>query len=252
MVQWISHRGESLEAPENTISAFKLAVKRDTEGFETDISLSADGVLVCCHDAATTRTCGVEKIISETDFVELQKLDASNGFSAYKGEKLPSYAEALAELPPGKVLYTEIKENNLAIVDAMVKEINNAGINYEQIVVISFYAEVIRFCKEHYPKFKALYLDSLLAKQDGTYMKDPEAMISKLHEIHADGLDAFARKEVLTTEFVDALRKQGFFIALWTIDDPEMAEYFINTIQPDAITSNRAGELKQWFNREER
>ena len=58
MVQWISHRGESIDAPENTAAAFRLAMDRDTDGMETDIHLTSDGVLVCCHDSDTKRTCG--------------------------------------------------------------------------------------------------------------------------------------------------------------------------------------------------
>ena len=42
MVKWISHRGESADAPENTLPAFKLALERNTDGFETDIHLTAD------------------------------------------------------------------------------------------------------------------------------------------------------------------------------------------------------------------
>ena len=54
--EWISHRGESLDAPENTLSSFKLAMERDTDGMETDIHLRSEGVLVCIHDSMSGRT----------------------------------------------------------------------------------------------------------------------------------------------------------------------------------------------------
>ena len=44
---WISHRGESYDAPENTMKAFRLAWKRGTDGIELDIRLTADGQVVC-------------------------------------------------------------------------------------------------------------------------------------------------------------------------------------------------------------
>lgn len=53
----ISHRGESHDAPENTLPAFKLAVDRGF-GFECDVYLSADKKLFTFHDHTLTRTTG--------------------------------------------------------------------------------------------------------------------------------------------------------------------------------------------------
>ena len=42
-VTFISHRGESCDAPENTLSAFRLAAERGTDGIECDIYFTSDG-----------------------------------------------------------------------------------------------------------------------------------------------------------------------------------------------------------------
>jgi glycerophosphoryl diester phosphodiesterase len=47
-----AHRGARLEAPENTIEAFRLALARSVTGLETDAHLSADGQVVLVHDAS--------------------------------------------------------------------------------------------------------------------------------------------------------------------------------------------------------
>ena len=47
---FICHRGESLDAPENTLPAYKTAVDRGF-GFECDIYLSADKRVFTFHDA---------------------------------------------------------------------------------------------------------------------------------------------------------------------------------------------------------
>lgn len=44
MTLWVSHRGESYDAPENTLSAFKLARERNTDAWETDIHFTGDKV----------------------------------------------------------------------------------------------------------------------------------------------------------------------------------------------------------------
>ncbi len=54
---FISHRGESVDAPENTLPAYRTAVSRGF-GFECDIYLSKDGRVFTFHDRTLTRTSG--------------------------------------------------------------------------------------------------------------------------------------------------------------------------------------------------
>ena len=244
MTLWVSHRGESYDAPENTLAAFKLALERDTDAWETDIHFTKDKILVCCHDAHTERTCNKKMVIAESSLEELQSLDACNKKEQYKGEKIPTFADLLALLPQGKLLFTEIKTSHPEIIDAMIKEIDNSGVSREQIIVISFYADMIKLCKERYPEMKALYLHSLGVREDGSFVLPHNEMLSLLEDIHADGLDGHASKNYLTPEFAAELAKRKLSLAIWTVDDVETAEYFINTIHPEAITSNRAAYLQ--------
>ena len=46
----LCHRGYHINAPENTIEAFKAAIERGVDGIETDIRLSADGIPILFHD----------------------------------------------------------------------------------------------------------------------------------------------------------------------------------------------------------
>ena len=76
-VKFISHRGESLDAPENTIPAFALSFERKSDGMECDIYFTADKYLVCNHDGNTLRVSGekVDADINNTTFADLQKID---------------------------------------------------------------------------------------------------------------------------------------------------------------------------------
>ena len=49
MPQAIGHRGYKAVWPENSMAAFKGAVKVGAHGVETDLHLSADGVVVLSH-----------------------------------------------------------------------------------------------------------------------------------------------------------------------------------------------------------
>lgn len=47
----IAHRGYAVNAPPNSLAAFRAAGERGYWAIETDIRKTADGILVCCHDA---------------------------------------------------------------------------------------------------------------------------------------------------------------------------------------------------------
>lgn len=70
----IAHRGGALLAPENTAEAFEQARAVGTEMVETDLRLSADGALVCLHDADLRRIAGDPRLVIEIEFVELRAI----------------------------------------------------------------------------------------------------------------------------------------------------------------------------------
>jgi glycerophosphoryl diester phosphodiesterase len=53
-----AHRGARLDEPENTMPAFRRALEAGVDGIETDCWLSADGEVVCAHDATVPDSAG--------------------------------------------------------------------------------------------------------------------------------------------------------------------------------------------------
>ncbi|XP_061485007.1 glycerophosphodiester phosphodiesterase domain-containing protein 4 isoform X8 [Rhineura floridana] len=58
----IGHRGAPMVAPENTEMSFKKAVAYGAIGFETDVTISFDGVPFLMHDSTLKRTTNVEDV----------------------------------------------------------------------------------------------------------------------------------------------------------------------------------------------
>jgi glycerophosphoryl diester phosphodiesterase len=60
-VEIVAHRGESHDAPENTLAAINLAWQRGVQSVEIDVHLTKDGKLITIHDADTLRVTGGPK-----------------------------------------------------------------------------------------------------------------------------------------------------------------------------------------------
>jgi glycerophosphoryl diester phosphodiesterase len=68
-----AHRGASADAPENTIEAFRLALKLGARGIESDARLSADGQLVLVHGAVARQGWRRKRVV-QTTAAELAEL----------------------------------------------------------------------------------------------------------------------------------------------------------------------------------
>jgi glycerophosphoryl diester phosphodiesterase len=240
MVKWISHRGESHDAPENTLAAFRLSLERNSDGMECDVHLTTDGKVVVAHDNSTWRMGSAELLVESSSYAELQSVNVASGFeSEYPGEKIPLLSETFQYLGKDREYYIELKGANLDLVPAVAAVVRDSGIAPEQIVFISFSDELIKAIKIAMPQCRALWLKTLSVNGE---MMSPEAVVAKLDELGVDGIDANGQAE-LGAAWIDAVHKAGKIFAVWTIDNPWQAKKFI-ALGVDSITSNRAALLK--------
>ncbi len=93
----IAHRGESYDAPENTLASINLAWQRDADAVEIDVRLSKDNKVVVFHDKTTRRLGGRNESVKNQTLEELKELDVGSWKSEkYKNEKIPTLTEVLA------------------------------------------------------------------------------------------------------------------------------------------------------------
>ena len=82
MIELVAHRGASLDAPENTMPAFILAVEQGARSIECDIMLTKDLVPIIFHDHELDRTTNSSGKVALKKWHELAKLDAGSWFDA--------------------------------------------------------------------------------------------------------------------------------------------------------------------------
>ena len=111
-----AHRGASDTHPENTIAAFREAIRLGAQMIEFDVATTKDGKLVLMHDRTIDRTTNGSGRPEEWLLVDLKKLDAGSWKnSRFEGEQIPTLGEALDFMPRNIWLNVHLKSGvNLA------------------------------------------------------------------------------------------------------------------------------------------
>lgn len=117
-----AHRGASAEYAEHTRAAFAHALALGVHGIETDVQLSADGHLICWHDATLDRTSSGTGPVHAHRLADLSKLDVHS----WKRSVSPG----LTQLPSA---YSSV-EGQLVTLDQLTHMMVDAGYTVELAV----------------------------------------------------------------------------------------------------------------------
>lgn len=155
-----AHRGVMALQPENTMSAFRLALDTGADGIETDVHLTKDGELVLIHDETLERTTDGNGLVSSYPIDELRRFNAGVRYS--QQEVIPTLQELL-ELVRGESirLNLEVKTDVLRYVgieSRLLDTIESSGIDPSRVLFSSFNHETIHRLKKMRPDIEAAIL----------------------------------------------------------------------------------------------
>ena len=135
------HRGQSIDRPENTMSAFRRAVELGCTSLEIDVVMSRDGDVVVLHDLTVDRTTDGRGFAEDMTVAELKKLDAGAKFrSDFAGERIPLLSEVLEFAREERVgLHCEIKDpgNEDPLIARLAELLEQTG-TIDWFIAISF------------------------------------------------------------------------------------------------------------------
>lgn len=83
-----AHRGSSIIWPENTMLAFEQAHHYGAAGFETDLRLSKDGVIVLSHDDNLTRFNHPDKTVGALTAAEIEQIEITSPDGKFSGRMI--------------------------------------------------------------------------------------------------------------------------------------------------------------------
>ncbi len=210
----IAHRGGSLEAPENTLAAFRHAIELGMGFVELDVQMSSDGELVVIHDETLDRTTDGTGAVGDYTFEELRQRDAGSWFGAeYKGQRIPTLREALEMcVHAGVGVVIELKSPRMyngmeEKVAALVGEMWLRGA--ENLWCISFDYAAIRRMRELDAALPLGYL----------YEWDAESFVTPDDTVQA--LCPYFRTPLMHPEQIVEAHRLGKLVFVYTVNEAE-------------------------------
>ncbi len=227
----LAHRGARMQAPENTLPAFRLAAELGADGIELDAQLSKDGVAVIMHDFTLDETTNGHGRVSDFTLSELKALDAGSHFSAeFAGTPIPTLEEVFAALGPVLLINVELKTDSLGdkgLEAEVIRLIENFNLQ-DRTMLSSFNPFALRRAYRINPKIKRGYL----------WASDlPWLVRSKIFRplTHADMYHP--QWDVLTAEMVKREHARHKLVNIWTCNEENdmrrMIDFGVDTIMTD-------------------
>lgn len=242
----VAHRGASVDAPENTLPAFRLAWEQGADAIEGDFRLTRDGHLVCIHDETTKQTAERALVVADSTLEELRELDVGS----WKGEtftdtRIPTLTEVLALVPAEKQLFLEVKCGPEAV-PVLTEVLAATGTDIRRLRIIAFDPRVVRAAKTALPEVAVSLLVNRVRNRAGPVEPTLECILETLRDTGADGLGT-GRKHV-GAELIQSIRAAGVSHHVWTVDDPREALDF-HRAGTVSITTNVPGRMREAFPR---
>jgi glycerophosphoryl diester phosphodiesterase len=229
-----AHRGGTSEAPENTMPAFEHAVSLGYRYLETDVHLSADGVLMAFHDPDLSRTCGVDGTIAQMTADELAEVRVDGRAS------IPLMSELFERFP-------DVRFNIDCKSDAAAGPLT---------ALIRRYEAIGRVCLGAFSHARLAKLRTLLGPELLSCASPQEVVSLRV----AGRVAGHARRvaqvpvrygaehgpkgiTVVNERFVRNAHRRGLPVHVWTIDDPDEMHRLLD-LGVDGIMTDRPEILR--------
>lgn len=237
MVKIQAHRGASKERPENTMSAFKHALKLDADGIELDVHMLHDGSLVVHHDAVLGRCENAQGSIYDYTKDNIKSFSVGAKFSKeYKSEVTAFFYEVLDFLKGNDMfLNVEIKAEGgfvSHVGDEVVKLLYDYNMA-DRCIISSFNHYILKDIKYWHPKYKV----GILYGDAGGYDVIAYCKRYKFDAIHP-------HYNSVNKELVELCHKNNILVNVWTVDLPADISKMIE-LGADTIITNDVASAKK-------
>ncbi|HEY5648108.1 MAG TPA: glycerophosphodiester phosphodiesterase family protein [Nitrospiria bacterium] len=238
----IAHRGASGELPENTLAAFRLALRQGADGIETDVHQTLDREIVAIHDTNLRRLTGIRREIRDLTLKELKTLRIRRKKGpAIKTGRIPTLNDVLA-LIKGKVfLNIEIKEGSGTYpgIEKRVIALVKRNKKTSRVIFSSFDLSVLKTLRKLSGEIRL----GLLTRQ-----VKPAKILGTARAIRAASIHIAARR--VSPALIRLAKKEGIPVYLYTVNTHRLMARFSN-MGADGFFTDYPGRLNAFLRQRE-
>jgi len=211
-----AHRGDNVNAPENTMPAFELAFSENLQWIELDVHQTSDGVIVCSHDSSIKRVTGHDLQISTHTYDELVQYEMGSWMpGVFEHVTIPKLEEALTSAKEhGVNVQVELKgsKGDVAFEEHVLDVINACGM-HDNVMVI---------CQDATRMQRVAALDPTITK--GYCMVIAQGRVEDIS--YTDNVTI--EENNVTPELVHRLHDEGILVFCWTVDLEDTVQYLVS------------------------
>lgn len=226
-IRGVAHRGDPINYPENTLTAFQAAADFNFTHVELDVHLSKDGVPVLMHDYSIDRMTDGKGLIRDYSLEELKRLRVKGT------EQIPTLEEALALLKGKMNVLVELKQAGdiyPGLEEKVLAAVYRTGMQ-AHVRLISF---------DHFSLMRTRELDQDV-RLGALCSSSLPHVFPFLKQIDCDFLGVHFR--FMTPEYGKMIKEQGVINAAWPIETAEEMEKIAKHYPSALITTNH---LERW------
>lgn len=248
-IQVIAHRGGTGLRPENTLEAFAHAAALGADILETDLRLTADGSIVCLHDATLERTTDGQGRVEALRLAELQELDAGYRWSQDGGKtfpfrgagvRVPALEEVFARFPAMRMVVEIKRPPGAALAQPLCALMRRFGMS-EKVLVASMSEDALDAFRGACPEVAT----SLGPREARIFIGASLVNLTTLYRPAGLALQLPYRvgeRVVVTADLLQAARGRNLKVHVWTINaEDEMRELI--RLGVDGIITDRPDRL---------
>lgn len=219
-----AHRGSSLTAPENSISAIKNAISEGADYVEIDVMTTKDDEVVVFHDSTLKRMAGINNSIKDMNLSEVREIDIGSQFSEeFAGEKIPTFKEVLrASKDKIKInIELKVKKKDDPLPEKVVELLKKYEME-DQVIISSQDYESLQKIKEVDPLINVGFI---LTLGIGDFTKMNVDFVS-------------VEYQMLKKDLIYSMHALGKEVHVWTINDKKRAENAMKLGADNIITDS--------------
>lgn len=226
-----AHRGGASEVPENTLPAFEHAVRLGYRYVETDVHVTADGVLLAFHDDVLDRVTDRTGVIGDLPWSEVSRAKVDGR------EPIPRFEELLAAFPDLRV---NVDPKHDAAVEPLADAVRRSGA-VDRICVGAFSDERLERIRSLLPGV-CTSLGPATTLQLGLAAAG-HADVGELPAPCAQVPPSYGDTPIVTEAFVEEAHRRGMQVHVWTIDEEGEMTRLLD-LGVDGIMTDRPAVLR--------